>query len=250
VVAQLFAQYLAPDGSVARAAKWASAQGIPSPTGKRSWTCSSVRRMLGNPVYRGDVYAGKGRARPVGPRRSALAPVGRRPAGLSPTPPEEWILVGHVPAIVSAEQFAQVQDKLRTNQQRARRNNRVHPYLVRGLISCGVCRLACSGQTRRGYSYYRCTGRGHPVVSCREERCHARLIPVREVDAAVWSDRCALLTTPGLLTQALERAQPGAWDPQELQARRETVARAEHSVTAQIERLTTAYLGQIVELEE
>ena len=119
--------------------------------------CVKVRAPTQRPCRAGslapwEIRAGKGRARPVGPRRSALAAVGRRNAGLSPTPPEEWIFVGHVPAIISAEQFAQVQEKLRTNQRRARRNNRVHPYLLGGLVSCGCCRMACSGQTRRGYS--------------------------------------------------------------------------------------------------
>lgn len=122
--------------------------------------------------------------------------------------------------------------------------------LLRRLVSCGRYRTASSAQTRRGYSCYICIRGNHQVVFGREERCYARLIPVREVNAAVWTDLCALLTTPGLLTQAPERAQRGAWEPQKLQARSETVARAEHSVTTQIERLTTAYLEQSMEFDE
>jgi site-specific DNA recombinase len=250
IVTEIFARYLEPGGSVAGVAKWLSWAGIPSPTGKRYWTGASVRRILGNPVYRGDVYAGKGQVRPIAKRRSALAPVGRRSAALGPRAPEEWVFVGHVPAIVSAEQFAQVQQKLSSNQQRACRNNTAHAYLLRGLVSCGLCRMACTGQTRRGYAYYVCTGRGHPVVTGRDERCHARLIPVRELEAAVWTDLCALLTQPEGIAWALERGQSGAWDPQELQARRETLRQAEQGLTAQIERLTTAYLEQIIGLDE
>jgi hypothetical protein len=71
--------------------------------------------MLRNPVYTGLVYAGKGRARPVGPRRSALRPLGRRNRSLSPTPPEEWIFVGQVPPIISTEVFERVQARMVLN---------------------------------------------------------------------------------------------------------------------------------------
>ena len=50
-----------------------------------------------------------------------------------------------VPQVVSAEIFAQVQAKLDTNQQSAARNTR-HEYLLRALVSCGGCRLACTGR--------------------------------------------------------------------------------------------------------
>ncbi len=46
------------------------------------------------------------------------------------------------------------------------------------------------------------------------------------------------------------RAQDGAWLPQELQARRTNLRKAQRSLTQQIERLTTAYLEQIRSLDE
>jgi site-specific DNA recombinase len=47
----------------------------------------------------------------------------------------------------------QVQAKLDANQQSAARNTR-HEYLLRALVSCGACRLACTGrQTGAGYRY-------------------------------------------------------------------------------------------------
>jgi hypothetical protein len=79
--------------------------------------------MLTNPVYTGVVYAGRSRVRPVTKRRSPLTPVGQWQNGLVPTPPKEWIMVGHIPAIIALQQFAQVQAKLATNGRFARRNN-------------------------------------------------------------------------------------------------------------------------------
>jgi site-specific DNA recombinase len=183
-------------------------------------------------------------------RRSPLTPVGQRQHGLVPTPPEAWVMVGHIPAIISQEQFAQVQAKIATNGRFARRNNTRNPYLLRALVSCGVCRLACVGQTRRRYAYYTCAGRSHPVLSCREERCRARHIPMRQLDEVVWNDVCAVLAHPETLAVALARAQNGAWLPQELQARRTTLRTAQRTLQQQIERLTQAYLEQVLNLDE
>ena len=44
-----------------------------------------------------------------------------------------------------------MQAKLDTNQQSAARNTR-HQYLLRALVSCGACRLACTmRRTQAGY---------------------------------------------------------------------------------------------------
>jgi hypothetical protein len=107
---------------------------------------------------------------------------------LMPTSPDQWIVVGHIPALVTQDRFEQVQAKLKTNQQFARRNNRAHTYLLRALVSCGCCQLTCAGQTRRGYSYYTCVGKSHPSRSGREEKCGNRLIPMKQLDAVVWAD--------------------------------------------------------------
>jgi site-specific DNA recombinase len=252
IVAEIFALYLERGASLSSVGKHLMQRGIPSPSGLTRWTNPSIRRILSNPVYTGAIYAGRGRTRPASKRRSPLSPVGRRLAGEeTPVPPEEWILVGQVPALVTEEQFALVQAKLATNQQFARRNNRVHTYLLRALVSCGFCRLACTGQTSRGrYAYYCCVGKAHPLRSSRDQKCLSRTIPMEQLDAVVWADLCDLLTHPDQLRLAFDRAQGGAWLPQELQARRETLRKASASLTNQLERLTEAYLAQVLSLAE
>ncbi len=250
LVGEIFATYLEPGHSLSSIGKRLMALQVPAPSGGSRWTHASLRRILTNPVYTGVVYAGRSRVRPVSKRRSPLTPVGQRQNGLVPTPPEEWIVVGHIPAIIAQEQFDQVQAKIATNGRFARRNNTRNPYLLRALVSCGVCRLACVGQTRRRYAYYTCAGRSHPVLSCREERCRARHIPMRQLDEVVWNDVCAVLEHPETLAVALARAQDGAWLPQALQARRATLRTAQRTVQQQIERLTQAYLEQILSLDE
>jgi site-specific DNA recombinase len=250
MVSELFARYLEPGQSLSSLSTHLKQLEVPTPTGKKRWTNGTLRRILTNPVYTGVIYAGRGRVQPAKKRRSALAPVGQRGTTSMPTSPDQWMVVGHIPALVTQDRFEQVQAKLKTNQQFARRNNRAHSSLLRALVSCGCCHLACAGQTRRGYSYYSCVGKSHPSRSGREEQCRNRLLPMKRLDAVVWADLSDLLLHPQSIRQALERSQSGEWLPQELQARREGQRKARVNLSHQIDRLTEAYLERIVTLEE
>jgi site-specific DNA recombinase len=205
VVGEMFARYLETDGSLGGLAKYLTAQGLPSPTGKACWKGSSVRGILTNPAYTGQLYAGRdaGRvaSRAARGRRSALQPVGLRPSS-SAVPPAEWIPVARIPAVVSQEQFDHVQAKLALNRQFARRHNTTHPYLLRALISCGQCRLACLGRALHpGYAYYICRGKAHAIHTGRAQKCHARFIPAQQLDEVVWQDLCFVLLHPRSIAQ-------------------------------------------------
>jgi site-specific DNA recombinase len=146
---------------------------FPRPGGKR-WNVASVRGILRSPTYIGMAYSGRSRPVPARRRKSALQPVG---AGQSqqPAPMEEWIAIP-VPAIISHETFDAAQRRLERNVQMARRHNTAHEYLLRGLVSCGQCRLTCAGQTRPpGYHYYVCQGRTDSLRAARSERCTAQV---------------------------------------------------------------------------
>lgn len=251
VVAEIFAHYTEPGTTLQQVARALHARGICSPTGRAWWGLSSLRGLLTNPVYVGSVYAGRLRYRPPRVRRSATHPLGRPHDSGVLAPPDAWLLVASVPAIVAQEQFDQVQAKLAHNQAGARRHNTTHTYLLRTLVSCGVCRLACTGRTvNHRHAYYLCSGKTTPTNSHRASRCPARFIPAQQLDALVWQDLCAVLTHPDSLAQALERAQAGRWLPQELQARQRILRNARASLAQQRERLTDAYLHGILALPE
>jgi site-specific DNA recombinase len=248
LVAQLFAWYLEPGATVYRLAKRLTDLGVPTPTGKPRWNAASVRGILRNPAYTGRALTNRTRVVPARQRRSALLPVGPGQSH-APRPAEDWIAVP-VPQIVAEETFAQVQAKLDTNQQGAARNTR-HPYLLRALVSCGVCRLSCTvRQTQPGYRYYLCRGRTDALRVARGQRCAARYAPAEQLDDLVWQDVCALLTDPTQVAGALERARGGAWLPQELHARRATIRQALGQLERQQQRLLDAYLAEVVGLAE
>jgi site-specific DNA recombinase len=249
VVQQIFSSYLEQPMSLYRLAQSLEVQAIPAPKGQAHWSPTSLRGILRNPAYTGRLYAGRYRFGAAKRRVAALHPVGKRAQTYQERPRTEWIEVGTIPAIVSQDVFAQVEEKLARNQQLARRNAHAERYLLRALVSCGVCRHCCFGRTcpQGGYAYYECTGRRS--VAGRET-CRAALIPVKDLDRMVWEDLCSVLLHPEQLRPALDRALGGCWLPQELQSRREQLRRVRTSLEQQQERWTEAYLAGVLSLDE
>jgi site-specific DNA recombinase len=251
VVTEIFAWYtdLQTPTTLYGVAKRLSDLHVPTPMGKPRWNVASVRGILRNPVYTGIAHSGKSHPIPARTRHSALRPVG---PGFShrPTPPEDWLPMP-VPALISQETFEAAQARLAQNRQSARRNNTAHQYLLRGLVSCGQCELACTGRaSRSGYSYYWCRGRTDPLRAALGARCTARFIRAQALDILVWHDLCQVLTYPALITQELQRAQGGAWLPQALQARQHTLRKALAQLERQQARLLEVYLAEVGEHEE
>lgn len=251
IVAEMFAWYLQDGHSLKSLIQRLHTLGVASPSGKAYWGVASVRGVLTNPTYTGTVYAGRTRYRPAQIRRSATHPLGHPHGTAQAVPATEWIVVGTVPAVVTQEQFDQVQAKLATNQSFASRNNTVESYLLRALVSCGECQLACMGRrVVPNNTYYICTGKNPQIRQRTGTYCYSRFIPAKQLDALVWNDLCDLLRHPDVLVQALRRAHSGHWLPQELQARRENLRRGRTSLEQQRERLTEAYLSGVIPLPE
>src|SRR5262249_43291184 len=126
-----------------------------------------------------------------------------------------------------------------------------YAYLLRGLVSCGQCRLACGGRTLHpGYHYYFCRGRTDALRLALGERCTARYAPAQGLDALVSQHLCPVLRARARLPHALERAQMGAWLPQALHARRQTLRDVLAQLERQQARLLDLYLAEVIEREE
>ena len=249
VVRDLFAWYVEGGFTLVGLARRLRDLGVRSPKGHVCWSTSALRGVLTNPTYAGDVYANRTRSAPARVRHSPLRPVSPGGATSRRASDGDWVFVAHVPAVVSAEQLAAARARLTHNRQSASRN--VHPerYLLRALVSCGHCREGCAGRRLPpAYDYYLCRSKPQVRVLLRHEPCHARYIPARQLDALVWRDLCAVLQHPDLIARAMARA--GHGEPQELQARRAGLQRGQVSLRQHGERLTEAYLGGALGLEE
>ncbi len=249
IVQELFAGYLEDEATLYSLAQHLNQLGNPSPMGKSHWNRPAIRGILRNPAYTGQVYVGRKRTQPFQQRRSALHPVARRGQSQREIPATEWIPVVTIPALVAQEQFDQVQAKLAHNQQAASRHNTTATYLLRALVSCGVCQSACFCRTcDSGYAYYLCRRKTDRLE--RPQGCSARYAPAPVLDELVWQDLCEVLSHPGSIAQALERAQGGQWFSQELQARQENLRKGRVSLAHQLERLSEAYLQSVIPLAE
>src|SRR4051812_1949499 len=252
VVRDLFA-WFADEGATIHAMRQRLARlGITSPRGYPTWNASALHGVLTNPAYLGQVCVNRFRRHPAQRRRSALLPIGRGTTGVKETlDTTEWIAVATVPAIIGQAQFDRAQERLAYNRQMARRNNRVHAYLLRGLVSCGHCRLSCTGlHLQGGYEYYVCPTKTRVRFLLPDGRCPARYIPARSLEELVWRDLCEVLSAPEMVAHAMERARGGHWLPQELQARRAGLRRGWAALGQHLERLTEAYLAGVVSLAE
>jgi site-specific DNA recombinase len=251
VIREMFAFYLQADISLFRLVNHLHDLGIPAPKGAVYWNVATVREMLKNPAYTGQGYTGRTHPTKAQVRRSAVCPAGKLGQSSLPAPISDWILVAHIPAIISQEVFEQVKAKLAHNQSFALRNNTAHQYLLRALVTCGVCHLSCTGrQLAGGYQYYVCQGQNSRVYCRLEHRCPARFFPADQLDELVWQDLREVLTHPEMITAALQPAQAGNWLPQELQARRENLRKGQNALQSQLDRLTEAYLNGVIPLPE
>ena len=251
VLREMFNFYLEEDATLYKLVQHLHSMGILSPGGEEYWSTATLRGLLTNPAYTGQVYVGRTHTIKPHLRRSATHPIGKPGESHVKAPEEEWILVAAIPAIIEIKQFEQIQAKLVHNQQAASRNNKAHQYLLRAMVSCGFCQLSCSCRTLHpGYHYYYCHGRTDVVYSHLHKHCDARYIPAQQLDELVWQDLFQLITHPEIISTALQRAQGGCWLPQELQARRDNLRHGQNALQSQLDRLTEAYLNQVIPLPE
>jgi site-specific DNA recombinase len=97
---------------------------------------------------------------------------------------------------------------------------------------------------------YVCRGRTDALRVALGERCTARYAPAQAWDELVWQDLCRVLREPALITYELERAQMGAWWPQALHARRQTLRDVLAQLERQQARLLDVSLAEGLEREE
>lgn len=249
VIREIFACYTECDYTLLQLSQHLHELSIPSPRSKSSWTSATLRSILMNPVYIGQVYGNRMQSTVARQRHSPLQPISPK-GSCRKRDPSEWILVTQIPAIISVEQFEVAQVKLRENQQNAKRNNKTNDYLLRALVSCGCCQGTCVSATKRqGYGYYLCQSKT-VAKHLIEARCQSPYTPAEQLETLVWHDLCTVLKQPEMITQAMERLQNGEWFPQELQARQLNLKQGQKTLQQQLERLTQAYLNNIIQLEE
>ena len=215
VIRQMF-EWVGRDGlSIGEVCRRLKEQGIPSPKGKSYWDRTTVWGHLKNPAYQGTAIFGKTR---IGPKRPCLRAQRGRPEqprrarSIYDVPLDQGTRI-MVPAIVSEESFAAVQERLQENRKHNRQSRRGAKYLLQGLVVCAQCNYAFYGKPvslkagkgkRRRYAYYRCIGTDAYRFG-GERICHNKQIRTDLLEEVVWQDVCSLLADPGRIEREYQR---------------------------------------------
>jgi site-specific DNA recombinase len=256
IVTELFRRYVEDGVAIAELARWLSATGVATRTGKPRWDRSVIWGMLRNPAYAGRACFGKTMRTTDQPGLNRTARLAGRstPKSYSVTdrPTQDWLEIP-VPALVTEDTWARVQRRLVDNKRFAARHCKV-PSLLQGLTACSSC----------GYAYYR----GHTTTTAGNKiyyyRClgsdnyryqHGRVCdnkPVRTdyLDNLVWDHVTGLLADPRLIRAEIDRRldQLRTADPTTAAQRRLEQALAK--TTASVTRLIKAYQEELISLDE
>jgi len=154
----------------------------------RLWHAGRVRNLLVNAMYKGQHQYGK-RSRNL----------------------QRQLISRAVPPIVSEQLWQQAQETLHHHFRFGPRNCR-HPYLLRGLIKCGLCRLNFIGTTvhsrgGRQDAYYRCNGKHDTrgVHGAGGKRCPSKDMRTDVLERVVWAEVEGLLRQPEILLERLRQ---------------------------------------------
>jgi site-specific DNA recombinase len=158
-----------------------------------------------------------------------------------------------VPALVTEEQFALVQQQLKRNGRLSPRNTR-RPSLLQGILVCRECGYAyyrCSTRSKNGIlrEYYRCSGTdGHRRPEGRV--CENRPVRLAEIDELVWTRVLGLLNDPTLIKAEIDRRHATLRDAHPATTRRDAIERDLTRAQNALRRLIDGYQEQLLTLEE
>jgi site-specific DNA recombinase len=255
VVREVFRRYTEENLSIGALARWLSASGIPTASGKAKWDRSVVWAMLRNPAYCGRAAFAKtmrtdDQKRVTRPLRLKGHRTARHRA-VKDRPREQWMEIA-VPAIISDAVFALAARQLEDNKRFAARRT-IEPTLLQGLVVCRNCgyayyRTSTRTSLRKIY-YYRCLGsddyRWENGRVCQN-------IPVRQdyLDDLVWGHLITLLSNPNLVLGELERRLRELRSSNPVGAQKSRIELDLSRVTTAMERLVVAYQEELLSLDE
>jgi site-specific DNA recombinase len=181
IVRWLFRSYADNVMSLRGLAAELNRRGVPSPKGAPCWGIVTIKRLLNNPVYLGEVvWNRRGKGRFFGVVDCQIQPVGQ-PNQLHRHSHEQWIRrQDRHEAIIDQETFDRVQRRLIDNKKRTA-PKKGQPFVLSGLLICGHCRRHMVGRTLRRrnrcgtecvYRAYLCGGRN----AYGKAYCHSNCI--------------------------------------------------------------------------
>jgi site-specific DNA recombinase len=252
VVRQVFEWYTLEGLSIGAIAHRLNERGVPTRFGKSLWERSKIWAMLRNPAYAGRAAFGKterAERKRITRRLRQKGGYSARSSANRERPKDQWIGLP-VPALVSEETFARVEEKLAENRRFASRNTK-EPTLLQGLLICGQCGYGLyrtsTRTTRRQAKYYRCLG-SDGYRHLKNPPCKCRPIRVEDLDELVWQRVIDVLEKPELIRAELDRRRQESLRSDPLEKRRGELTQSLKRTEQQIDKLLDAYQEGLVQL--
>ncbi|MDP9363747.1 MAG: recombinase family protein [Chloroflexota bacterium] len=225
VVARVFRE--ASEGATIRGiALRFTAEGIPTPTGAKTWSPSTLHTILKRRAYTGEAVAWRyGSERTKGGGYRIVV----RPEHEHVALPE-----GTIPPLVAPAVFDAVQHRLSRNREQAARNNRnpESSLLRSGYARCGYCGTALSVTTKKGALFYR-----HGTRTLDRHGCPSVQIKTACLDADVWRRVESMVTRPEVIAAEVARmreADPTGADLAAINRRLEVVVRKQGNLVKRL----------------
>ncbi len=185
-------------------------QAFGHPLAGSGWSKATVSRVLANRLYVGQASWGR--------RRKVAGKLERRPEA-------EWITIP-APRLVSDEDFALTQKRIRANARMMARN-RTHEYLLTALLTCERCGKPLHGSGSHGRRYYRPT--------CE----HAENARADRIEAAVWAELVRGMQHPSLILAEAKRQREAKFSEGDATALRlDAVRAALQKIPGELERIS------------
>jgi len=210
VVQEVYKLYAEEFLSIGAITRELNARKVPTRRRISKWERSTVWAMLRNPAYSGKACYGKTehaeRQRITKPLRGKGGYVVQNGCNRE-KPREEWIEIP-VPPIITQSAFDIVQEKLKNNKLRSKRNTKVET-LLQGMMICSECgyslyRGFTETSAKKRIYYYRCFGSdAYRFEGVRKCSCK----PIRQdyLDGIVWQQVVSLLEDPTLIQKEVEK---------------------------------------------
>ena len=255
VVREVFRRYSDEQASIGELARWLTAEGVPTRTGKDRWDRSVIWAMLRNPAYVGRaayLKTGTTDRRPAINRQARLQgrSISRHYAKFE-RPQEERITIA-VPAIIEQASFELAERRLADNRRFAARNSK-EPSLLMGLAACQSCGYAyyrtSTRTAKRKIYYYRCLG-SDDYRYPGGRVCDNKPVRADYLDDVVWAHVTALLADPALVQTELERRLTNMRATNPATSERARLERDLTRATKAISRLVQAYQEDLLTLDE
>jgi site-specific DNA recombinase len=206
-------------------------EGIPTSSGRRSWSRTYLRKCINDDVYLSHTFEEVrtlvssevassldpsrqygvwwyGRERHIYSQRRDIAPDGtpsyRKAKKSVPAAREDWVAVPVPDAGIPREWVLAAREAIKDNVWSSNAGDRVWE-LTGGVLRCAECGRAMSVNYIRakGRGYYRCTGRYNGGL---ENPCSmSHTVRAEEAGARVWAFVSEILTNPSNLARGLER---------------------------------------------